>query len=110
MAKQIKKGEIDCTNRIMAVQDAIDILNGRWKIFITSLHYRKMKFMELQREVASISGKMLSGELQNLEFNKLITRNSSYDEGSYIVRGTSIGIFLPYCRTKARKLARRKLY
>jgi DNA-binding HxlR family transcriptional regulator len=76
MAKQIKKGEIDCTKRIMAVHDAIYILSGRWKISIlTSLYYRKMRFMELQREVLGISGKMLSRELKDLEINQLVTRS-----------------------------------
>lgn len=75
MKKQIKKQTIDCTPRIRAVSDAIDILNGRWKISIlTSLYYRKMRFMDLLREVSGISGKMLSRELKDLEINELVTR------------------------------------
>lgn len=74
MAKQIKNGNLDCTKRIMAVHNALYILSGRCKISIlTSLYYRKMRFTELQREIAGISGKVLSTELKELELNGLLT-------------------------------------
>lgn len=75
MPRQIKNKEIDCTKRILAVLDAMDTLNGRWKVSILmSLYYRDMKFMELQREITGISGKMLSRELKVLEANELVRR------------------------------------
>jgi DNA-binding HxlR family transcriptional regulator len=64
-----------CSKSIMAVYDAMDILNGRWKIaIIATLCHNKMRFSDLLREVNGISGKMLSQELKNMEVNQLLTR------------------------------------
>ncbi|KRD58877.1 MULTISPECIES: helix-turn-helix domain-containing protein [unclassified Flavobacterium] len=74
----IKEPEHDrkaCNQNIMAVHDAMDILNGRWKIsIIASLCFNTLRFTDLLREVEGISGKMLSRELKNLEENQLVTR------------------------------------
>ena len=74
----IKDPEYDqqkCNKNIMAVHDAMDILNGRWKIsIIASLCFNRLRFTDLLREVEGISGKMLSRELKNLEENQLVTR------------------------------------
>lgn len=64
-----------CSKHILAVHDAMDILNGRWKIaIIASLCFNTLRFTDLLREVEGISGKMLSRELKNLEENQLVTR------------------------------------
>ncbi len=64
-----------CLKSIMAVHDAMDILNGRWKITIIALLcHNKMRFTELLNTVKGISGKMLSRELKDLEINKLVSR------------------------------------
>ncbi|MBE9600724.1 helix-turn-helix domain-containing protein [Pedobacter sp. MC2016-24] len=61
---------------IMAVHDAMDILNGKWKISIISsiCYYNKRRFSDILNDVKGISNKMLSKELKELEINKLITR------------------------------------
>ena len=60
---------------MLALWDALDILNGKWKIAIMcSLIERKMRFKELQRHIGKITGKMLSKELKELEMNELIKR------------------------------------
>jgi DNA-binding HxlR family transcriptional regulator len=60
---------------MLALCDAMDILNGKWKIAILcSLNERKKRFKELQRHVGKITGKMLSKELKELEMNQLIER------------------------------------
>jgi DNA-binding HxlR family transcriptional regulator len=61
---------------IMAVHDAMDILNGKWKISIISsiCYYNKRRFSDILNDVQGISNKMLSKELKELEINKLITR------------------------------------
>jgi DNA-binding HxlR family transcriptional regulator len=60
---------------MMALRDALDILNGKWKIAIMcSLNFEKKRFKELQRDVGSITGKMLSKELKELEANELVKR------------------------------------
>lgn len=59
-----------------AVQDAMDVLYGKWKISILSsiCFYNKRRFSDILNDVKGISNKMLSKELKELEINKLITR------------------------------------
>ena len=60
---------------MLALWDALDILNGKWKIAIMcSLNEKKKRFKELQRDVGRITGKMLSKELKELEMNELVNR------------------------------------
>lgn len=61
---------------IMAVQDSMDVLNGKWKISIISsiCYYNKRRFSDILNDVAGISNKMLSKELKDLETNKLVRR------------------------------------
>ncbi|MFC0182223.1 DNA-binding transcriptional regulator, HxlR family [Pseudarcicella hirudinis] len=73
--KQVEKNHADCGAHLMAIRDALDILNGKWKIaIIGSLSFRKMRFMDLMREVEGITAKMLSKELKDLEVNELVKR------------------------------------
>ncbi|WP_229654982.1 helix-turn-helix domain-containing protein [Flavobacterium sp. LC2016-23] len=75
MIKELQHDQQKCNKNIMAVHDAMDILNGRWKIsIIASLCFSTLRFTDLLREVEGISGKMLSRELKNLEENQLVTR------------------------------------
>ncbi|WP_290968821.1 helix-turn-helix domain-containing protein [Flavobacterium sp.] len=75
MIKELKHDPKKCNQHIMAVHDAMYILNGRWKIsIIASLCFNTLRFSDLLREVEGISGKMLSRELKNLEENQLVTR------------------------------------
>jgi len=61
---------------IMAVHDAMDVLNGKWKISIISsiCYYNERRFSDVLKDVDGISNKMLSKELKELEVNKLIKR------------------------------------
>jgi DNA-binding HxlR family transcriptional regulator len=60
---------------MLALWDALDILNGKWKIAIMcSLSEKKRRFKELQRDIGRITGKMLSKELKELEMNELVSR------------------------------------
>ena len=61
---------------MMAVQDSMDVLNGKWKISIISsiCYYNKRRFSEILNDVVGISNKMLSKELKELEINKLVKR------------------------------------
>lgn len=67
---------VQCTARIRAVHDTLDLLGGKWKItIISSLSFNeKRRFMELQRDVEGIGAKMLSKELKELEVNELVIR------------------------------------
>lgn len=61
---------------MMAVQDSMDVLSGKWKIPIISsiCYYNKRRFSDILNDVAGISNKMLSKELKELEINQLIKR------------------------------------
>lgn len=61
---------------MMAVQDSMDVLNGKWKIAVISsiCFYNKRRFSDILNDVNGISNKMLSKELKELESNKLIKR------------------------------------
>lgn len=59
-----------------AVQDSMDVLNGKWKISIISsiCYYNKRRFSDILNDVVGISNKMLSKELKELEINQLLKR------------------------------------
>jgi DNA-binding HxlR family transcriptional regulator len=61
---------------MMAVQDSMDVLNGKWKISIISsiCYYNKRRFSDILNDVVGISNKMLSKELKELEVNQLVKR------------------------------------
>lgn len=67
-----------CKTRIQAIKDAMEILSGKWKFHIigTLLQGNKLRFMDLLREVEGIAPKTLSKELQDMEVNQLISRNT----------------------------------
>jgi DNA-binding HxlR family transcriptional regulator len=71
-----KEFQIDRKKEMMAVHDAMDVLNGKWKIYIISsiCHYNKRRFSDILNDVVGISNKMLSKELKELEINKLVER------------------------------------
>jgi DNA-binding HxlR family transcriptional regulator len=62
--------------RMRSVQDAMDVLNGKWKIAIISsiCCYKKRRFSDILNDVDGISNRMLSKELKELEINQLIKR------------------------------------
>ncbi len=65
----------ECKSQMMPVQDALDILHGKWKLLILmSLSTGPMRFKEIQRQVEGITAKMLSKELKDLEINELVAR------------------------------------
>lgn len=65
----------DCRKCLLAVQDVIEALDGRWKLSILSLlKQQTRRFNELSRFLAGITPKALSKELKELEENQLIKR------------------------------------
>lgn len=65
-----------CKQYIMGVHDAMDLLNGKWKISIIAVlfYHKERRFSEILTEVKGISNKMLSKELKDLEINQLVKR------------------------------------
>ena len=72
--------KIQCTpdnkQKLMAIQDSMDVLSGKWKISIISsiCYYNERRFSDILNDVAGISNKMLSKELKELEMNKIVNR------------------------------------
>ena len=63
-----------CTMSRLAIQDTLEIVNGKWKLVILmTLLHRSFRFKELVREIG-ISPRMLSRELQDMEGQQLISR------------------------------------
>lgn len=64
-----------CMEIMLPIQDALEILKGKWKLpIIVSLSFGSKRFRELAREIPKITDKVLSKELKELETNLLITR------------------------------------
>jgi DNA-binding HxlR family transcriptional regulator len=64
-----------CTKALIPVRDALDILNGKWKLpILIALSFGNKRFKELSKQVDGITDKMLSKELRDLEMNELVKR------------------------------------
>jgi len=64
-----------CTASVMAVKDALYVLNGKWKLpLIVALSSGPRRFNELQRALDGITPKILSKELRELELNEFVER------------------------------------
>lgn len=67
---------MECANSLKNVQDAMYVLNGKWKVpLILCLVQSSKRFNEIQQEITGISSKILAKELKDLELNDFITRN-----------------------------------
>ncbi|MBS1564757.1 MAG: helix-turn-helix transcriptional regulator [Bacteroidetes bacterium] len=66
----------ECNGAMGAIQDALYVLNGKWKIpIIVALSEGNKRFGELQRAVTGIAPKVLSHELKMLELNGFVMRH-----------------------------------
>ena len=73
--KIIKYAQTECTARLLPVRDALQVLNGKWKIpIIITLSFGARRFKQIANEIHGITDKMLSKELKDLEINQLIKR------------------------------------
>ena len=71
--KNLKHSE--CIEILRPIRDALDVLNGKWKLpIIVALTFGEKRFGEIAREVHGITDKMLSKELRDLELNRLVKR------------------------------------
>lgn len=66
----------DCRLQMLAIQDAVEIFSGKWKIPIVGalIHLGQARFNELQIVVGKITSRMLSKELKELEINQIVER------------------------------------
>ena len=75
VATQIEEVKKCSVQYILALNDALNVINGKWKTpIIGSLLFGKMRFKELERNIDKISPRMLSKELKDLEVNGIVKR------------------------------------
>src|ERR1700710_1481657 len=76
MGCKIEEFQQEQKKKMRAVQDSMDVLNGKWKIAIISsiCCYKKRRFSDILNDVEGISNRMLSKELKELEINQLVKR------------------------------------
>lgn len=76
MECQAKDFKQNYKNEMRAVQDSMNVLNGKWKISILSslCCYSTRRFSDILSDIEGISNRMLSKELKDLEINELIKR------------------------------------
>ncbi|MEJ5056287.1 winged helix-turn-helix transcriptional regulator [Sphingobacterium sp. MYb382] len=72
---QNKEPERDCSKATLAIKDAVEAIEGRWKLLILyALCSGPKRFKELSRAVPGITDKSLSKELKDMQEHKLIRR------------------------------------
>ena len=67
---------IDCPSQfVLALKDAQNAINGKWKLAIVSTMLEsKKRFSDVQRFIPQITPRMLSKELKELEINGVVKR------------------------------------
>lgn len=64
-----------CKATVRPIRDALDVLNGKWKLpIIVALSFGEKRFGEIAKEIDGITDRMLSKELQDLVANGLVKR------------------------------------
>lgn len=76
MILETLKDHKGCSRSLLAIRDAMELLNGKWKIPILGalIYIKTARFAELQKMIGNITPRMLSKELKELEFNRLVER------------------------------------
>lgn len=70
-----KKVHCNCLETVKPVRDALDVINGKWKLpIIISIGVGNERFTDIQESIPGISPKVLAKELKDLEQHQLIRR------------------------------------
>lgn len=70
-----KMGYLSCLDTVKPVRDAIDVINGKWKLaIIISLGAGNERFTDIQESIPGITPKVLAKELKDLEQHQIIRR------------------------------------
>jgi DNA-binding HxlR family transcriptional regulator len=84
-----KTNHTNCDTDILPIQDALEVINGKWKMLILiSIMKGNRRFKEIERSIPKINGKVLAQELKNLEGHDLIKR-TVYDESPVLIEYTA---------------------
>lgn len=74
MVKEDKRFEA-CLKEMLPIRDALDVINGKWKLLIIiSLMLGNKRFKDIENSVPKITPKVLAKELKDLEQHRLIKR------------------------------------
>ncbi len=78
----------ECKVYIRPVRDVIDMIGSKWKLpILVALGFKDHRFNELERQIQGITPRMLSRELKDLEFNKLVKRVVSCPDDNIVKYG-----------------------
>ena len=67
------------------IHDTLYVINGKWKmLIIVSLRNGNTRYREIAKSIPSITFRMLSKELKEMEQNKLVSR-TVYSEPSILI-------------------------
>lgn len=70
-----KANHTECLSSLLPVRDALDVVNGKWKILILiSISSGNHRFRKIERSIPKITSKVLAKELKDLEEHQLIKR------------------------------------
>lgn len=70
-----KKDHTQCTGALLPIRDALEVLNGKWKLqIIIAISSGNCRFREIERAVTGITSKVLTKQLKDLEEHQLIKR------------------------------------
>jgi len=74
-AKAIERARSCSTEYVLALNDTLNVMSGKWKLpILASLMFGKKRFRELERDLPRITPRMLSKELKDLEINGMVNR------------------------------------
>ncbi|PWV45407.1 helix-turn-helix domain-containing protein [Chitinophaga sp. S165] len=81
-----KKTHLKCLETVKPVRDALDVINGKWKLSIfISVAAGNERFNDIQEGIPGITPKVLAKELKELEQHQLIKRTIIDDYPAKIV-------------------------
>lgn len=70
-----KKAYCECLETVKPVRDALDVINGKWKLaIIISVGVGNDRFTDIQESIPGITPKVLAKELKELEQHQLVKR------------------------------------
>lgn len=70
-----KKPYCECLETVKPVRDALDVINGKWKLaIIISVGVGNDRFTDIQDSIPGITPKVLAKELKELEQHQLVKR------------------------------------
>ena len=70
-----KKAHTCCLDTVKPVREALDVINGKWKLpIIISITTGNQRFTDIQDSIPGITPKVLAKELKDLEQHRLIKR------------------------------------